>query len=254
MACEATNGGLPIVITVGHMSNPIKDFAYKTIKKTFMDTPTEGGDEKQRHAETIIRNHVVWSMGASFIVPIPVADVFAVSALQLDMVRQLCRVYNISFAETQGKAIVTSLTSSTLARAGARSLIKLIPGVGTVIGGVTTSVFNAASTYALGQVFRKHFENGGTFLDFDVERLKNIYREQFEKGKQMAEKWRGNPPADVPPPPAQAESRPTETPTATVGHDQYVMAQLRELAELRSAGVITDEEFNQMKKRLIDSF
>ena len=141
-----------------------------------------------------------------------------------------------------------------MARAGARGLIKLIPGVGTVIGGVTTSVFNAASTYALGQVFRKHFENGGTFLDFDVERLKNIYREQFEKGRQMAEKWRGNPPADVPPPPAQAESRPTETPTATVGHDQYVMAQLRELAELRSAGVITDEEFNQMKKRLIDSF
>ena len=44
--------------------------------------------ERTKHAETIIRNHVIWSMGAGMI-PILVADVFAVSALQLDMIRQL---------------------------------------------------------------------------------------------------------------------------------------------------------------------
>lgn len=231
------------------MRKQITNLAIKTIKKTIMDNNPTGGSDKQKHADTIIRNHVIWSMGASFIIPIPVADIFAVSALQLDMIRQLCRVYDISFAETQGKAIVTSLTSSTLARAGARSLIKLVPGLGTLIGGATVSVFNGASTYALGEVFKRHFENGGTFLDFDTDRLKKMYQEQFEKGKQMADQWRQeNPPAAQPTPPPPA-------PTAAAAEpEQDVLTKLRELGNLRDLGLISDAEFEQMKKKLIESF
>ena len=86
-----------------------------------MSDPTK--ENRSNHADTIIRNHVIWSMGAGLI-PVLVADIFAVSALQLDMIRQMCRVYDVNFSETQGKAIVTSLTSSTLARIGAGSLGK----------------------------------------------------------------------------------------------------------------------------------
>ena len=46
-------------------------------------------DEKNIHdneANSVIRNHLVWAMGAGFI-PVPVADFFAVGAIQLDMVR-----------------------------------------------------------------------------------------------------------------------------------------------------------------------
>ena len=164
------------------MRKEIQKFAKKKIKNAFMST---GKSERSKHADTVVRNHVIWSMGASFLIPIPIADVFAVSALQLDMIRQLSRVYDIDFAETQGKAIITSLTSSTLARAGARSLIKLVPGIGTLIGGVTVSIFNGASTYALGEVFKRHFDSGGTILDFDTERLKKLYKEKFEKGKKI---------------------------------------------------------------------
>ena len=141
-------------------------------------------------ADNIIRNHVIWSMGAGFI-PVMVADIFAVSALQLDMIRQMCRVYNVDFQETQGKALVTSLTSTTLARLGAGSIIKLIPGLGSMIGGATVSAFAGASTYALGEVFKKHLESGGTILDFDPERLRKYYKEKFEKGKSVAKEWQG---------------------------------------------------------------
>ncbi len=212
-----------------------------------MDNQTNGGEERNRHAETVIRNHVVWSMGASFVVAVPIADIFAVSAIQLDMVRQLSRVYGLSFSETQGKAIVTALTSSTLARAGARSLIKLLPGIGTIIGGVTVSIFNGASTYALGEVFKQHFSNGGTFLDFDTDRLKKYYNEKFEKGKKVAEEWRkeqGENGKTAPPPPGESAS-------AASGN---VVDRLKELAELRDQGVLSDEEFEQMKKALIDQF
>ena len=198
--------------------------------------------ERNNHAETIIRNHVLWSMGASFMIPIPIADIFAVGALQLDMIRQLCRVYNVNFAETQGKAVVSALTSSTLAKAGARSLIKIIPGVSQLVGGVATSIFNGASTYALGEVFKKHFESGGTILDFDVERLRKFYHEKFEKGKKVAEQWKQEKATPAPPTP--------EEPAKADSADD-VIAQLRTLADMKSQGIITDEEFQQMKKRLI---
>ena len=243
------------------MRKRITDYAKKTLKDSIMNPDPKS--DKDAHAGTIIRNHVIWSMGASYVIPLPVADVFAVSALQLDMIRQLCRVYNIDFAETQGKAVVTSLTTSAMTKAGARSLIKLIPGVGTVIGGVTTAVLNGASTYALGEVFKKHFGTGGTFLDFDTDRLKMMYNEKFEKGKDVAKQWRQEQAEDIvppPPPPApRAETPPTVvskpvTPTpppAPAADAEDNIRRIRELAEMKAQNIISEEEFQAMKKRII---
>ena len=247
------------------MRKKLTDYAKKSLKDSIMNPDPKS--DKDAHAATIIRNHVVWSMGASYVIPLPVADVFAVSALQLDMIRQLCRVYNIDFAETQGKAIVTSLTTSAMTKAGARSLIKLIPGIGTVIGGVTTAVLNGASTYALGEVFKKHFGTGGTFLDFDTDRLKKMYNEKFEKGKDVARQWKQESAEDiVPPPPAEpAPAPPPPAPAAATAPPPPPVApvppraeaaednirKIRELAEMKAQNIITEEEFQAMKKRII---
>ena len=254
------------------MRKKLTDYAKKTLKDSIMNPDPKS--DKDAHAGTIIRNHVIWSMGASYVIPLPVADVFAVSALQLDMIRQLCRVYNIDFAETQGKAIVTSLTTSAMTKAGARSLIKLIPGVGTVIGGVTTAILNGASTYALGEVFKKHFGNGGTFLDFDTDRLRKMYNEKFEKGKDVAKKWKQEQAEDiVPPPPAAPTAKPAPeagagaafttaaptpppppaaTPPPTSANDaEDNIRRIRELAEMKAQNIISEEEFQAMKKRII---
>lgn len=251
------------------MRKQFTDFAKKTIKKTIMpDTNQQkrsGKSDRSRHADTVVRNHVIWSMGASYLIPLPIADVFAVSALQLDMIRQLCRVYDVDFAETQGKAIVSALTTSTMARAGARSLIKLIPGIGTIIGGLTVSVFNGASTFALGEVFKKHFDLGGTILDFDVERLKKQYREKFEKGKKVAEQWKKEAPQTTPPAEDTVVRRATEAtrsepagnPTAPAEEEtgtDAVLTKIRELGKMRKDGLISEEEFETMKKKLIKGF
>lgn len=194
--------------------------------------------EQSKHADTIIRNHVIWSMGAGLI-PVLIADIFAISALQLDMIRQLCKVYQINFAETQGKAIVTSLTSSTVARITAGSVAKMIPGLGSIIGGITVSVFAGASTYALGEVFKKHFSSGGTILDFDPERLRKLYKEQFEKGKKVVEEIK-----------KREESTSADKQNSAVKND--VISRLKELAELKDQGIITEEEFSAMKKKILE--
>lgn len=184
-------------------------------------------------ASSIIKNHMIWSMGAGFI-PVPIADLFAVSAIQLDMIRQLCKVYDIDFKQTEGKAMITALTGSGLARLGARA-VKFIPGVGSILGGVTMAALSGASTYALGEVFKKHFETGGTFLDFDPERLRKYYNEKFEKGKEVAD-----------------ELRKKQENIAKSADANVAMEKLKELVEMKTAGLLTDEEFEAMKKKIIE--
>lgn len=183
-------------------------------------------------ANSIIKNHMIWSMGAGFI-PVPIADLFAVSAIQLDMIRQLCKVYDIDFKQTEGKAMITTLTGSGLARLGARA-VKFIPGVGSILGGVTMAALSGASTYALGEVFKKHFETGGTFLDFDPERLRKYYNEKFEKGKEVAEELR------------KKQENAVKSSDGLAAIDK-----LKELADMKTAGLLTEEEFTQMKKKII---
>jgi len=163
---------------------------------------------------------------------------------------------------------VTSLTSSTIARVTAGSLVKLIPGIGSLIGGATVSVFAGASTYALGEVFKKHFESGGTILDFDPARLKKMYKEKFEKGKKVAKEMRekqeqAEKAADIPIPDetAYAEAAAEQAPVPVVSMEETaeekgrrILAKLKEVSEMKDKGILTEEEFEKMKDKLIAQF
>ncbi len=222
----------------------------------------KGNKEK---ADTIIRNHMIWAMGAGLI-PVPIADFFAVSAIQLDMVRQIAKLHDIDFSETAGKASITALTGSGLARLGARA-VKFIPGVGSIIGGITMAVLSGASTYALGEVFKKHFETGGTFLDFDPGRLKKFYDEKFEKGKEIAKEIKKE---------QEEEASTTKTQTVVVSSEEFVeevstapkatkapkeapsetpkdpLSQLQAVAKMMEDGFLTEEEFLIMKGKILN--
>ncbi len=204
--------------------------------------------EKSSHADSVIRNHMLIAMGVGFI-PLPLMDVLAAGAVQLDMIRQLCKVYDVEFKENQGKAVISALTTSILTKMGVRSALKLIPGVGTIIGGLTLAMFNGASTYALGEVFKKHFELGGTILDFDVERVRKAYKEKFEKGKKIAEDLKREEEAKK-----AATAAPKGDPEPVAADQSQVIARIKQLAEMKEQGIISPEEFEQMKKKLIEEF
>ncbi|MCB0572184.1 MAG: DUF697 domain-containing protein, partial [Phaeodactylibacter sp.] len=48
--------------------------------------------DKSLRAQEIVKNHVLISMGAG-LVPIPILDIAAVTAVQLDMVKNLAQLY-----------------------------------------------------------------------------------------------------------------------------------------------------------------
>ena len=47
-------------------------------------------------------------------------------------------------------------------------------------------IYSGAATWAIGKVFIQHFASGGTFLDFDPQKVKDYFRNLFEQGKEVA--------------------------------------------------------------------
>jgi uncharacterized protein (DUF697 family) len=188
-------------------------------------------EEKSAKATEVIRNHVGFAMGAALI-PFPGADLVAVSAVQLNMLRQLAKLYNTGFVDTLGKNIISAVVGGSAARLGA-SLIKAIPGVGTVIGELSMPVLSGASTYALGKVVANHFHTGGTLEDIDLRGAKKVYETEIESGKSVADEISKQGPA---------------VKTAT----DEAIDKIKKLAELRDEGVLTEEEFVRLKERLLE--
>ena len=129
------------------------------------------------------------SAGAGLI-PIPWVDLTSIAGVQLKMLAALSKIYEVPFHKNLGKSAIASLVSFVLPHAIAfgtvGSIIKLVPFVGTLPGSVWQSAFAGAYTWALGNVFIQHFESGGTFLDFNAEKVKEHFQAQFKEGQKMA--------------------------------------------------------------------
>lgn len=178
-------------------------------------------------SEQVIKQHVVWAVGAG-LVPVPLIDFVAVTAIQVDLIRQLCTLHGASYEEANGKMWVGALTGGALARIGA-SAIKAIPGIGSLIGGLSMSIASGASTWGVGQVVNKHLAAGGTLTDLNVEKARQQYEAEYEKGKQVAKEaseQKGNDSKDV-------------------------FEKLDKLGGLKAKGIITEAEFEAKKKDLL---
>ncbi|MGB3918915.1 DUF697 domain-containing protein [Thiothrix litoralis] len=140
---------------------------------------------KHSNAQNTVKTHMVSGMALGLL-PAPLFDIMALSAVQLNLLRSLCNHYSVDFDEQLGKGIVSSLISGSLpvlTVLGLSSFAKLIPGIGTVGGGLSMTALAGAAIYAAGQVFIRHFEAGGTLQDFDSKHWQAFFKQQLEEGK-----------------------------------------------------------------------
>lgn len=127
----------------------------------------------------IIRKYSLIASASGFI-PMPIVDLAALSAVQLRMIHEIGREYGFTFSEHAGKSLgisaLNSLAAPSMAAVGA-SALKIIPGVGNLLGKYAFHGYAAASTYAMGKIFNNHFASGGNLLTFDVEKVKDSFKE-----------------------------------------------------------------------------
>lgn len=187
-------------------------------------------NEVSTQTDVVINTHVGFAMVAGAI-PIPIVDIVAVTAIQMDMLQQMSKLYQIDFNDERGKSLVSALIGTTIGttigRFGA-SAVKTIPGIGTVLGIGSQVILSGATTYAIGKVFQSHFQNNGTLFDFNIDTMKVKFEEFLNIGKKVAEDKE------------KTQSR------------EEILNTLNKLMELKEKGIITEDEFNKTKWELLE--
>lgn len=145
--------------------------------------------ERAVAADALVRRYATYS-AVGGLIPLPLIDVATVTGVQLKMLAELCRHYDVPFRANVGKELIGTLVAVMVPyNLGAATLmglgpvLRVIPVVGPLVGVAVIPTFAAASTFALGRVFIKHFETGGTLLNFDIDSAKKVMAQEVEAAK-----------------------------------------------------------------------
>jgi uncharacterized protein (DUF697 family) len=136
-----------------------------------------------RHAQPHIIAYAC-AAGAVGAVPLPIADLPMISALQLKMLHTIAAIYRQSLRLKTFLELASTVGLGVLFRQGTRSLLKVIPGFGSAVSGL----YAGAVTYALGCALCFYYQ-----IIFDghlprPEQLKAFYHEKLAEGMQLLRK------------------------------------------------------------------
>ena len=126
-------------------------------------------DNRGRKARGVVRRFMAYS-GAAGLLPLPVIDVAAVTGVQVKMLYALSKIYDVPFNAKLARQLVLALLGgggSVVLALPAASATKFVPVVGTAASFVLSPAFATLSCYAVGRIFVRHFEAGGTLETFD---------------------------------------------------------------------------------------
>lgn len=144
---------------------------------------------RAQRLETLRRNHVLLAAGLG-LVPIPIVDFIGVSGVGLDLIKKLSAEYGDNqYQREKVRSLLTTLLAGLLPVAiggTVISLLKVIPVIGSTAGAVALPALFGGAIYAVHNVFVEHYENGGTLLDFDPDKFKTRFKEEFTNGKAHA--------------------------------------------------------------------
>jgi uncharacterized protein (DUF697 family) len=126
------------------------------------DLPPHLAAKRRVIARRIVERHRTYA-AVGGLVPVPVANIASVTAINLRMVQQLSVLYQVPFQRDRARAAIVSLIGgaapSGFGMATSSALMWIIPG-GMFVGLGVSALSAGALTRAIGQVFAESFENG----------------------------------------------------------------------------------------------
>lgn len=132
---------------------------------------TAGIDPARRRmrALAIVERHANYSALGGFI-PLPIANVAAIAAVNMRMVRALGKLYGVPYERHRAYAIVIGLMGGImptgLAKIATSAIVSVVPGYN-LIGLAVSSVTASAYARSIGRMLVDHFESGAT-LEHDL--------------------------------------------------------------------------------------
>lgn len=151
-----------------------------------IDAPTTEDERRFKAAHDVLIYYRRWTIAAAA-APIPLADAALVSGVQLRMVARLAKLYDVPFERVRVVSLLSALfggwTPYTLATGVAGAAARMVPGVGTLIGVATSVGTSTLATETIGRIFIRHFEEGGTLLDFEPKKYRQALNQAKAAGK-----------------------------------------------------------------------
>lgn len=126
------------------------------IRKAFVASQERALGLKEEDAEQIILGYTAGCVAAG-VNPIPfVSDTMIITPAQVVMLVKIGRIYGVDISSTTLKSLAVETLASNVGKALAGNLIKLIPGIGSVLGGVINASVAGVITYGMGYGYSKY--------------------------------------------------------------------------------------------------
>lgn len=135
-----------------------------------------------RHRDAMVKAHIGWAAASAFgigVIPIPLADIVPLTAIQCRMWMRIARIYGYDITEETAKGLIVSIAAGTAGRSIFRQAMKAVgalTGAGVVATSVAAGGIAAAMTYALGVSAQEHYKSGNAQ---SVNHLMTTYRSAF---------------------------------------------------------------------------
>ncbi|HYN56760.1 MAG TPA: DUF697 domain-containing protein [Motilibacterales bacterium] len=132
---------------------------------TFRCAPQEAADaltaaqkidpaRKAQAAEKAVNTAAAAATAAGF-TPIPFADAAVLVPIQLGMMAKISNIYDIPMQRATVASLAATTVTTQAGRAAATGLLKLVPGVGTLVGGAITGGVAGTVTFAVGTAWHR---------------------------------------------------------------------------------------------------
>jgi uncharacterized protein (DUF697 family) len=155
-AAPAANNGASVKSSASPAAKPAASAGVSS------DLPPHLAAKRRVIARRIVERHRTYA-AVGGLVPVPVANIASVTAINLRMVQQLSALYQVPFQRDRARAAIVSLIGgaapSGFGMATSSALMWIIPG-GMFVGLGVSALSAGALTRAIGQVFAESFENG----------------------------------------------------------------------------------------------
>lgn len=132
----------------------INQFADEELKYSFVKAQTASLSKKWNYSHKMISQHATGAFAVGF-TPIPMSDAPLLVTNEIALLARILHLYDLGSATDVIKStrFATAIGSllSTGGKAAVSALIKLIPGAGTLVGGLISGSIGAAITFAFGE-------------------------------------------------------------------------------------------------------
>lgn len=156
-------------------------------KKAFVNAQNSDISLKVEQAKKWSMGFIASSFGVGF-TPIPFSDAVVLSGMQMTLIAKITNIFGFPNSRALFQTIVTAIagtgTATLIGRALAGNLLKLIPGIGTIAGGVINGAVASTLTTTLAFAYIKVCEKLSSVQDLtelSEQEIAEMVKAQFKK-------------------------------------------------------------------------